>query len=122
LKPFDERLFSLKLREAADWMQTETMTRRKQIDYDQRKLGQAFGSGWLAKRVDGNIGVLREYLPKVDKVCRETWLSDNDEINPDFIRRILVPHIVSQIAVRKSTIQGEIRRVAEARNRDRRSW
>lgn len=54
---------------------------------------------------DSDIGVLREYLPKVDQACRETWLADGNEITPDFLRRILVPHIFEVTASRYGSIK-----------------
>lgn len=105
MKPFDERLFIHKLREPSRWMQTETVSRRRRVDSEQRKLGQAFETGWLVKRIDSDISVLREYLPKVDQSCRETWLSDHDAFTPDFIRREIIPRMFTQIATREGSIR-----------------
>jgi len=108
MKPFDEHLFNLKLQDACKDLHRETNARLKQVDGDQKKIGQGYGPGWLAKRMDAAIDVFhKDYVAKVDKACRETWLSDHDAVTPEFIRGILVPRLFSFVAARKSAIQGE---------------
>jgi hypothetical protein len=79
MKPFDERLFNLKFQDACKDLHRDTDARLRQVDGDQKKIGQGYGPGWLAKRMDAAIDVFhKHYVPKVDKACRETWLSDHD--------------------------------------------
>lgn len=108
MKPFDEGLFNLKLQDACKGLHRDTNARLKQVDGDQKKIGQGYGPGWLAKRMDAAIDVFhKDYVPKVDKACRETWLSDHDAVTPEFIRGILVPRVLAFVAARKGAIQGE---------------
>jgi hypothetical protein len=110
-KPFDEHLYTLKLREPCKWLHAETVARRRKMFFDQRKTGQALQVG-LPKLVDTDIEVLREHLPKVDKACRETWLCDHEAITPAFIRTVLIPHIFTTIAARKGSIKGNLELLA----------
>lgn len=112
MKTLDERLYSLKLREPSRWMQLETVARRRVVHSEQWKLGKARGKNFLIKQADSDLGVLREYLPKVDQTCRETWLCDHDAISPEFIRRELVNRIFTQITVRKGTTHSHLKQLA----------
>jgi hypothetical protein len=108
MKPFDEGLFNLKLQDACRDLHRDTNARLKQVDGHQKKIGQGYGPGWLAKRMDAAIEVFHKYyVPRVDKACRETWLSDHDAITPEFIRGIVVPRVFAFVAARKGAIQGE---------------
>ncbi len=108
MKPFDEHLYTRKIQELSHWLHAETDARLRQADAEQKAIGQGLGTGWLAKRVDAATDVLREYLPKVDEACRETWLSDHEAITPDFVRKVLVPHVFTVIADRKGSTQGDL--------------
>ena len=112
MKPFDERLFTLKLHEPSKRMQLQTTARLRQVDSEQRAIGQARGTGWLVKRVDAAIGAFREFVPEIDKACRETWLSDDDSITPEFIRGVLVPHVFTIMTARKGSIHGDLELLA----------
>jgi hypothetical protein len=112
MKPFDERLFTLKLHEPSKRIQLQTATRLHQVDAGQRAIGQARGTAWLVKRVDAAIGVFREFVPEIDKACRETWLSDDNSITPEFIRGVLVPHVFTIMAARKGAIHGDLELLA----------
>lgn len=112
MKPFDERLFTLKLHEPSKRMQLQTAARLHQVDAEQRAIGQARGTGWLVKRVDAAIGAFSEFVEEIDKACRETWLSDDDSITPEFIRGVLVPHVFTIMAARKGAIHGDLELLA----------
>ena len=108
MKPFDEGLLNLKLQDACKDLHRDTNARLKEVDCDQKKTGQGYGPGWLAKRMDAAIEVFRKYyVPRIDKACREAWLSDHDAITPEFIRGIVVPRVFAFVAARKGAIQGE---------------
>jgi hypothetical protein len=112
MKPFDERLFTLKLHEPSKKMQLQTAARLHQVDAQQKAIGQGRGTGWLVKRVDAAIAVFREFVAEIDKACRETWLSDNDSITPEFIRGVIVSHVVGAMAARTGAIHGDLELLA----------
>jgi hypothetical protein len=112
MKPFDEHLFTLKVQKLSDRMQPQTAARLHQADTEQKTIGQGLGTGWLVKRVDAAMGVFREFVPEIEKACRETWLSDHDSITPEFIRGVLVPHVFTIMAARKGAIHGDLELLA----------
>jgi hypothetical protein len=112
VKPFDERLYTLKLQEAlVPRMHRDTEERRGKVLAHQRKIGQAL-AGALHKLADSDIGVVREYVPEADKVCRETYLSDGNTITSEFIRNVLVHRVFSFIAVREGDSRWNLELVA----------
>jgi hypothetical protein len=112
VKRFDKQLFDLKLHEAFEWLHSETEVRRRKVAAEQRKIGQELGAGFLAKIADSDVGVLLDFLSKVDETCRETWLTDLDSITPEFIRAVLAPQIFAIIAARKGGIHGHLKSLA----------
>jgi hypothetical protein len=101
LKPFDERLYALKLHAAlVPRMHRDTAERRRKVLSRQREIGQA-KAGALHKIADSDIGVIRDYILEVDTVCRQTWQSDGNAITPEFIRNVLVHRVFSFIATRE---------------------
>lgn len=113
LKPFDQQLYALKLREPAKRLHSETEKRLRQVSVDQRKNGQGLGPAWLAKCADASIDVLREYLEAADNACRETWLADGNSITPEFIRDILIPHISLVISVNTGGIRVQLEQASK---------
>jgi hypothetical protein len=71
VKPFDERLYVLKLQAAlVPRMHRDTDERRRKVLSRQREIGQA-KAGALHKIADSDIGVIRDYIPEVDTVVGE---------------------------------------------------
>src|SRR5208282_5011473 len=98
---FDERLYSLKLQEAlVPRMHSDCGERRRKVLSQQREIGQAM-PGALHKLVDSDISLIRDYIPEVDRACRETRMSDGNPITAEFIRNVLVHRVFSFIAVRE---------------------
>jgi len=89
-------------------MNPEIEARRLRVEFEQGQLGQGLGVAFFAKRIDSDLTVVREFLPQVDKACRETWLSDGNAITSQFIRIVLVPRVCNFIAVREGTIRSEL--------------
>lgn len=108
MSPFDEGLFSLKLGESTNRMQRETMAGRRKVHAEQLKIGQGIGPGYFAKLIDSDIEIVREHLKDVDKACRETWLADGNDVTPEFLRTVLIPHLFTAIASRKGAIGGDL--------------
>jgi hypothetical protein len=83
MKPFDEDLYTRKLQEPCNRMHRETQLRRGHAQAKHAKHGQGLGTTFLVRQIDSDLGVLRDvFLPDVDRVCRETWLSDHEAIAP----------------------------------------
>jgi hypothetical protein len=113
MKPFDEHLYERKLQEPCDRMHRETLLRRRHAQAKHAKHGQGLGTTFLVRQIDSDLGVLRDvFLPDVDRMCRETWLSDHEAITPAFIRTVLVPHVFTTIAARKGAIRGDLELLA----------
>jgi len=93
MKPFDERLYALKIQEPSQRMHAESESRRRQVHAEQQKIGQGLGAGFMAKLAASDIAVLSEYLEDVDKVSREVCRSDGSTITPEFIRTVLVHNV-----------------------------
>lgn len=58
--------------------------------------------------VECHLEVIQRYLKEVDRVARDVWLSDGNEITPEFIRTVLVPRISTVIAARRGAIKHEL--------------
>jgi hypothetical protein len=72
VKPFDERLYALKLQAAlVPRMHRDTAERRRDVLSRQKEIGQP-KAGALHKIADSDIGAIRDYIPDVDTVCRRT--------------------------------------------------
>jgi hypothetical protein len=93
-------------------MHRETQARRRQVHFEQRKLGQGMGTGFLVRQIDSDMGVLRELLEDVDKACREVCLSDGHLITSGFIRTHLKQHAFNTVSVREGTIRWDIELMA----------
>lgn len=101
MKPFDEQLYALKLQKVLiPRMHLDTEERRRKVLSHQREIGQGM-PGALHKLVDSDIGLIRDYIPEVDRACRETWMSDGNPITAEFLRNVLVHRVFSFIAVRE---------------------
>lgn len=112
MKPFDEQLYTLKLQEElVPRMHRDTQERRHKVLSHQRDIGQAL-AGALPKVADSDIGVIRDYIPEVDRACRETWLSDGNAVAADFIRNVLVHRVFNFIAAREGDSRGNLERLA----------
>ena len=107
-RAFDERLYVLKLREPCLRMHRETESRRRRVGFEERKLSQGLGTGFLGKQVDSDISVVREFLEDVDKVCREVRLSEGEIITSDFIRQELVPRVFKAIGASEGSMRWNI--------------
>jgi hypothetical protein len=109
VKPFDERLYALKLQAAlVPRMHRDTAERRHNVLSRQREIGQP-EAGALHKIADSDIGLIRDYIPEVDTVCRQTWESDGNAITPEFIRNVLVHRVFSFIATREGDSGGNLK-------------
>jgi hypothetical protein len=105
---FDRQLFTLKLSELSREMQP------KAIAADRRARAQSRGTRSVALRMlDGQLAVLREWMEGMDQVGREVWQIQGEMLTPDFVREILLPEVLTLIAVRESTVKGQIARMVE---------
>jgi hypothetical protein len=59
--------------------------------------------------------LIRDYIPDVDRACRETWLSDGNPITAEFIRNVLVQRIFNFIAAREGDSRGNLETLARRR-------
>jgi hypothetical protein len=107
-KPFDRELFVLKLRAPSRRMQTETRARWLKASAERRKLGQGDGEGLLVARTHSALDVLRDYLKDVDRICREVWQTQGNEITPGFVRGKLRVEVCNAIEARAAALRGEI--------------
>jgi hypothetical protein len=112
VKPFDEELYALKLQDAlVPRMHRDSQERRHKVLAHQREIGQGL-AGALSKLVDSDISLIRDYIPEVDRACRETWLSDGNLVTADFVRNLLVHRVFGFIAVREGNCRGNLERFA----------
>jgi DNA-binding XRE family transcriptional regulator len=110
LKPFDERLFQLKLQPMNQQMHAEAGKCWARARAEVKRLGNH--ARLLPAFVECQLEVLRKYLEEIYRLRREVWLLDGNAVTPEFIRNILVPHAFTVIAARKGAIQGELNRHA----------
>jgi hypothetical protein len=110
LKPFDERLFQLKLQPINQRMHAEAGKCWPRARAEVKRLGNH--ARLLPAFVEYELEVLRKYLEEVDRLRREVWLLDGNAVTPEFIRTILAFHAFTIIAARKGAIQHELNRHA----------
>lgn len=106
--PFDEELFSLKMREPTRRMQEETQKALSRVRGETHQKGN---SAYFAPAfVKAAVEILKGYLEEVDKTCRDVWISDGNAVTPEFIRDVLVPHISQCVASRKGALKHQLER------------
>lgn len=103
MKPFDERLYALKLQGTSRQMRGDSAACLRRARAEVKQLGNQ--ARFFPALIECEIEAGRKYVEAVDRVCRDVWLLDGNAITPDFIRSILVPRVFRVIAVRKGTIQ-----------------
>jgi hypothetical protein len=106
LKPFDERLFLLKLQPINQRMHAEAGKCWARARAEVKRLGNH--ARLLPAFVECQLEVLRKYLEEVYGLRREVWLLDGNAVTPEFIRTMSVPHAFTVIAARKGAIQHEL--------------
>jgi hypothetical protein len=98
---FDRHLFTRKLSELSHQMQI--------------KSNAAMGAApSLVKIVDHEFALLRdEWLTGVDRIAREVWQTQGEEVTPDFVRDVLVPETMTLIGARESTVKSNVALAAQ---------
>ena len=103
---FDERLFQLKIQPINQRMHSDAGKCWARARAEVKRLGNH--AALLPTFVECQLEVLRNYLEEVYELRREVWLLDGNTVTPEFIRKIVVPHVFSVIAARKGAIQHEL--------------
>ena len=104
---FDRQLFTLKLSELSREMQPKAIAANRQAG------AQSRGTRSVGLRMlDGQIAVLREWMEGMDRIGREVWQIQGEMLTPAFVREILLPEVLTLIAVRESTVKGQLARMA----------
>ncbi|HXZ10810.1 MAG TPA: hypothetical protein VEG64_00330 [Candidatus Sulfotelmatobacter sp.] len=103
MKPFDQHLFELEMREPIQRMRREMIERR----FQDSTFG-VFPVGSSVQEVDKDTSVLREFLEEVDKVCRGVWESDGEPNTPEFVREELRPRIFAALSDGEQIIRRQL--------------
>jgi hypothetical protein len=106
VKPFDERLFQLKMQPINQRMHGEAGKCMGRARAEVQRLGNH--ARLLPAFVECQLEVLRKHLEEIYMLRREVWLLDGNTVTPEFIRNIVVPHAFTVIAARKGAIQHEL--------------
>ncbi len=106
MKPFDERLFSLKTQPENQRMHADAVKCLSRAHAEVKRLGNH--ARFFPAFVEYHLAVIQRYLEEIDRVARDVWLSDGNEITPEFIRTVLMPRVSTVIAARRGAIKHEL--------------
>lgn len=110
--PFDEKLYTLKLAKLSRELNKKIYPAERRVFAEQRKIGQGHGASFYAKLADTHLELLREFLEGVDRICREVWETQGQNVTPEFVRAVIKGHIFSAIAARTGSTRGELELMA----------
>jgi hypothetical protein len=106
LKPFDERLFSLKMQPENQRMHANAVMCLGRAHAEAKRLGN--DARFFPAFVEYHLAVIQRYLEEMDRVARDVWLSDGNQITPEFIHTFLMPRVSTVIAARRGAIKHEL--------------
>jgi hypothetical protein len=99
---FDRHLYALKMADLSNEM-------RRRGEMAGRELGKTAGSQ-LVRIVKVQVAVLRDWLEGIDRICREVWQTQGEELTPRFVRDVLMGEALLLVRAREGTVKEVIER------------